>query len=260
MAETWPIRLQDNPSYLNFPGEDGIVTYAEGIFVGYRYYDKKEMPVLFPFGHGLSYTQFAYSDLQVDQDSIQDTDQIKVTVTVKNIGAVPGKTAVQLYVRDVESAVRRPVRELKAFEKVPLRPGESKQISFTLDKRAFAYWEPKCHAWFVESGAFVIEIGESSRNIGCEKTIQVEGTTMLSFPVTETTTIGQLLKHPKGKVVVGQMMNSSALTHQDQTDSMGEGSERMMQQMMLDIPLGALVSYGRLTPDKLKSLIESFNA
>ena len=259
LAETWPLRLQDNPSYLNFPGEDGVVTYAEGIFVGYRYYDKKEMPVLFPFGHGLSYTCFEYSDLKADRDSIQDTGHVKVTVTVKNIGPCPGKTAAQLYVRDAESTVRRPVRELKAFEKVDLQPGESRDITFTLDKRAFAYWEPKCHDFFVESGAFIIEIGESSRDIRCEKTIQVEGTTPLSFTVTETTTIGQLLKHPKGKAIIGPMMSSSAMSHQDQTDSMGEGSERMMQQMMLDIPLGALVSYGRLTPEKLNALIETLN-
>ena len=259
LAETWPLRLQDNPSYLNFPGEDGVVTYAEGIFVGYRYYDKKEMPVLFPFGHGLSYTCFEYSDLKADRDSIQDTGHVNVTVTVKNIGPCPGKTAAQLYVRDAESTVRRPVRELKAFEKVDLQPGESRDITFTLDKRAFAYWEPKCHDFFVESGAFIIEIGESSRDIRCEKTIQVEGTTPLSFTVTETTTIGQLLKHPKGKAIIGPMMSSSAMSHQDQTDSMGEGSERMMQQMMLDIPLGALVSYGRLTPEKLNALIETLN-
>ena len=260
LAETWPVRLQDNPSYLNFPGEDGEVTYAEGIFVGYRYYDKKEMPVLFPFGHGLSYTRFAYEKLTVDKESILDTDSIHVTVTVKNIGERPGKAAVQLYVRDVESTVRRPVRELKAFEKVALAPGESKEVSFVLDKRAFAYWEPKCHDFFVESGAFVLEIGESSRDIRCEKTVQVEGTTLLSFPVTETTAIGQLLKHPKGKIIIGQMMSSSTMSHADQTDSMGEGSERMMQQMMLGIPLGSLVSYGRLTPAKLKELIETLNA
>ena len=260
LAETWPIRLQDNPSYLNFPGEDGVVNYAEGIYVGYRYYDKKETPVLFPFGHGLSYTQFEYRDLRVDKESIHDTEMVKVTVAVKNVGTCPGKTAVQLYVRDVESTVRRPVRELKAFEKIFLWPGEFREVSFSLDKRAFAYWEPRCHDFFVESGEFVIEIGESSRDIRCEKAIRVEGTALLSFTVTETTTIGQLMKHPKGKAIIGQMMGSSAMSHADQTESMGEGSERMMQQMMLDIPLGALVSYGRLTPEKLKALIETLNA
>ena len=259
LAETWPIRLQDNPSYLNFPGEEGIVTYAEGIFVGYRYYDKKEMPVNFCFGHGLSYTNFAYSNLKLDKEKITDQERLMVTVDVTNTGACAGKAAVQLYVRDPESAVRRPVRELRAFEKVMLQPGETKAVSFTLDKLAFAYWEPRCHDFYVESGEFVIEIGESSRDIRCCASVQVEGTTLLSFTVTENTTIGQLLKHPKGKEIIGGMMRSSTLSHQDQTESMGEGSERMMQGMMMGIPLGALVSYGRLTPEQLKGLIASLN-
>ena len=260
LAETWPIRLQDNPSYLNFPGEEGVVTYAEGIFVGYRYYDKKEMPVNFCFGHGLSYTQFEYVHLKLDKESVTDQDTLTVSVEVKNTGAVAGKAAVQLYVRDVESTVRRPVRELRAFEKVPLQPGEIKAVTFTLDKRAFAYWEPKCHDFFVESGEFIIEIGESSRDIRAAQSVRVEGTTLLAFTVTEQTTIGQLLKHPKGKVIIGNMMRSSAMSHVDQTDTMGEGSERMMQGMTMGIPLGALVSYGRLTRAQLKDLIASMNS
>ncbi len=259
LAETWPIRLQDNPSYLNFPGEEGIVTYAEGIFVGYRYYDKKEMPVNFCFGHGLSYTQFEYANLKLDKVSLTDQDTLTVSVDVKNIGSVAGKAAVQLYVRDVESTVRRPVRELRAFEKIALQPSEIKTVTFTLDKRAFAYWEPKCHDFFVESGEFVIEIGESSRDIRLNQSVRVEGTTPLAFTVTEQTTIGQLLKHPKGKVIIGNMMRSSAMSHVDQTDTMGEGSERMMQGMTMGIPLGALVSYGRLTRGQLKELIQQLN-
>ena len=259
LAETWPIRVQDNPSYLNFPGEEGVVTYAEGIYVGYRYYDKKEMPVNFCFGHGLSYTHFDYSNLQVDKESLTDQETLTVTVDVTNTGACPGKAAVQLYVRDRESTARRPVRELRDFAKVDLQPGECKTVTFTLDKRAFAYWETKCHDFYVESGEFVIEIGESSRDIRASRAVQVEGTTLLSFTVTETTTIGQLLKHPKGKAIIGGMMGSSAMTHVDQSDSMGEGSERMMQGMMMGIPLGALVSYGRLTPEQLKGLIASLN-
>ena len=260
LAETWPIRLQDNPSYLNFPGEEGVVTYAEGIFVGYRYYDKKEMPVNFCFGHGLSYTQFEYANLKLDKDSLIDQDTLTVSVDVKNIGSVAGTAAVQLYVRDVESAVRRPVRELRAFEKIALQPGEIKTVTFTLDKRAFAYWEPKCHDFFVESGEYVIEIGESCRDIRITQPVQVEGTIELPFTVTVNTTIGQLLKHPKGKEIIGNMMRSSALSHVDQTDSMGEGSERMMQGMMMGIQLGTLVSYGRLTRKQLKDLIATLNA
>ncbi len=260
LAETWPIRLQDNPSYLNFPGEEGVVTYAEGIFVGYRYYDKKGMPVNFCFGHGLSYTRFEYSNLKLDKDSLTDQDPLTVSVDVKNVGAVAGKAAVQLYVRDLESTVRRPLRELRAFEKIALQPGETKTVSFTLDKRAFAYWEPKCHDFFVESGEFMIEIGESSRDIRQSIPVQVEGTVSLPFTVTVNTTIGQLLKHPKGKEIIGNMMRSSAMSHVDQTETMGEGSERMMQGMMMGIQLGALVSYGRMTRKQLKELIASLNS
>ncbi|MBQ6174440.1 MAG: glycoside hydrolase family 3 C-terminal domain-containing protein [Clostridia bacterium] len=260
LAETWPIRLQDNPSYLNFPGEEGIVTYAEGNYVGYRYYDKKEMPVNFCFGHGLSYTRFAYSNLRTDKEKMTDQDTLTVSVDVKNVGSVAGKTAVQLYVRDTESTVRRPVRELKAFEKAELQPGEMKTVTFVLDKRAFAYWEPKCHDFFVENGEFVVEIGESSRDIRASRSVRVEGTVVLPFTVTENTTIGQLLKHPKGKEIIGNMMRSSAMSHVDQTDTMGEGSERMMQGMMMGIQLGALVSYGRISRKQLKELIASLNA
>ena len=261
LAETWPIRLQDNPSYLNFPGEDGVVTYAEGIFVGYRYYDKKEMPVNFPFGHGLSYTSFAYSNLRTDKEKLSDQESVTVSVDVTNTGKVAGKAAVQLYVRDVESTVRRPVRELRDFAKVELQPGETKTLSFILDKRAYAYYEPKVHDFFVESGQFVLEIGESCRDIRLTKSIHVDGTTLIPFTITETTTIGQLMKHPKGAVFIGQMLGrASGPSDAEQAEAMGEGSEKMMQKMMFEMPLGSLVSYGRMTSKQLRSLIASLNA
>ena len=261
LAETWPIRLQDNPSYLNFPGDDGVVTYAEGIFVGYRYYDKKELPVNFPFGHGLSYTSFAYSNLSVDKEKLTDRETVTVSVDVSNMGTVAGKAAVQLYVRDAKSAVRRPVRELRDFAKVALQPCETKTVTFTLDKRAFAYYEPKVHDFFVESGEFLIEIGESCRDIRLSKPVQVEGTTLMSFTIDANTTIGQLMKHPKGAAFIRQMMGkSSGPSDSEQAEAMGEGSEKIMQQMMFDMPLGSLVSYGRMTSKQLKDLIASLNA
>ena len=261
LAETWPIRLQDNPSYLNFPGEDGVVTYAEGIFVGYRYYDKKELPVNFPFGHGLSYTSFAYSNLSVDKEKLTDRETVTVSVDVSNMGTVAGKAAVQLYVRDAKSAVRRPLRELRDFTKVSLQPGETKTVTFTLDKRAFAYYEPKVHDFFVESGEFMIEIGESCRDIRLSKSVHVEGTTLLSFTIDANTTIGQLMKHPKGAAFIRQMMGkSNGPSDAEQAEAMGEGSEKIMQQMMFDMPLGSLVSYGRMTSKQLKGLITTLNA
>ena len=122
LAETIPFKLSDNPSYLNFPGDGQIVEYKEGVFVGYRYYDAKEMPVRYPFGHGLSYTTFAYSDLQLSADRIKDTDTLKVTLKVKNTGDRAGKEIVQLYVADKTGSAGRPVKELKNFVKVELQP------------------------------------------------------------------------------------------------------------------------------------------
>lgn len=258
LAETWPIKLADSPSYLNFPGEEGVVTYAEGIFIGYRYYDKKEMDVCFPFGHGLSYTSFAYSNLRVNHEKITDKDTITVTCDVTNVGSRYGKAAPQLYVSDVQSTVRRPIRELKGFQKVELNPGEIKSVSFELDKRSFAYYEPKCHDWFVESGEFCIEIGDSSRDIRLRTNVYVEGTVLLPFTITKTTTIGQLLRHPKGTGFVQQMMGARQGTAN--TQNMGEGSEKMVQNMMFEMPLGALVSYGRMSAQQLDGLIAMLNA
>ena len=145
LAETWPKKLSDNPAYLNFPGTEGVVDYAEGVFIGYRYYDKKEMDVSFPFGYGLSYTNFAYSDLRLDRSEMTDQDALTVRCKVKNTGSVAGKEVVQLYVRNAACDTARPLRELRGFAKVELRPGEEKEVSFTLSARAFAYYEEKIH-------------------------------------------------------------------------------------------------------------------
>ncbi len=179
LAETFPLKLSDNPSYLFYGGEGNEADYREGVFVGYRYYDKKDMDVLFPFGYGLSYTTFAYSDLRLSAQEITDQDTLTATVTVTNTGSRTGKTVVQLYVGDKESTVLRPVRELKGFQKVELAPGESKDVSFTLDKRSFAYWNTAIHDWHVESGEFTIEIGQSSRAIEVSGTVTVKSTVKL---------------------------------------------------------------------------------
>ncbi|MDO5338173.1 MAG: glycoside hydrolase family 3 C-terminal domain-containing protein [Eubacteriales bacterium] len=138
LAETWPLKVEDNTSWLNFPGENGIVEYREGIYIGYRYYDKKAMEVRFPFGYGLSYTTFSYQDLKLDKESMTDKEQLMVSFKVKNTGNCFGKEVVQLYIRVKDSTVRRPVRELKGFEKIALEPGEEKEVRFVLDAKAFA--------------------------------------------------------------------------------------------------------------------------
>lgn len=147
LAETFPIKLSDNPSYLDFPGDGENVVYREGIFVGYRYYNFKKIKTLFPFGYGLSYTTFNYTGLTLDRKSMLDTDELTVTLQIKNTGRVKGKEIIQLYVRDLETTMARPVKELKGFAKVDLLPGEEKTVSFTLDKRSFAYYNVSLKDW-----------------------------------------------------------------------------------------------------------------
>lgn len=263
LAETWPLKLADNPSYLNFPGEDGQVDYQEDIFIGYRYYDKKAMPVLFPFGHGLSYTSFVYSDLHLDKAVMEDTDTLIVTCKVRNTGSRAGKEAVQLYVRDEVSGVRRPIRELKGFEKVYLKPGEEKEAAFTLDKRSFAYYEPKVHDWFVESGRFWVEIGASSRDIRLSAVVDVTGTVELPYHYTKQSTVGDLQRSSKGRTFFQQMMAAKSAQKAEKAAedvrNMGEGSERMMQAMMMEMPLGSLVSLGSMSAEQLDGLISMLN-
>ena len=170
LPETFPVKLEDNPSYGHYPGNGHEVEYAEGIYVGYRHYDTQGIDPLFPFGHGLSYTRFKYSNIQAE---IANDEQVTVSCLVKNTGEVPGAEVVQLYIKDVGASVGRPEKELKGFEKIPLRPGEEKRVEFRLQKEAFAFWDPEKNGWVTEPGAFRILIGSSSRDIRLTQTINL---------------------------------------------------------------------------------------
>lgn len=173
LAETFPLRLEDNPSYHYFPQGPATVEYRESIYVGYRYYDSVEQDVLFPFGHGLSYTTFEYRDLKLSQDQLSDQDSLIVTFKVKNTGPVLGQEIVQLYVRDVETSAFRPEKELKGFAKVELSPGEATEITLELGQRTFAYYNPDIHDWHVEGGTFEILVGASSRDMRLSAFVEV---------------------------------------------------------------------------------------
>jgi len=175
LPTTFPRCLQDNPAYLNYPGENGQVLYGEGLFVGYRYYDKKDIAPLFPFGYGLSYTTFAYRNLKLSKLKYAADDTIQFSVDVENTGSRAGEEIVQVYVRDVRSRSVRPEKELKAFTKVALEPGETKTVTFTLDKEALAYYDPKPKRWVVEAGEFQILVGSSSRDIHLVESVDFEG-------------------------------------------------------------------------------------
>jgi beta-glucosidase len=174
LAETFAHRLEDYPSTRYFPSGPKTVEYREGLYVGYRYFDKVKKAVLFPFGHGLSYTSFAYSDLNLSNPRISDQEELRVSIRVRNTGEVSGAEIVQLYVRDAIATIFRPEKELKGFQKVSLQPGEEKQVEFTLDKRAFAYYNLGIADWHVESGAFDILIGASSTDLRAAGNVWVE--------------------------------------------------------------------------------------
>ncbi|MGG3837842.1 glycoside hydrolase family 3 C-terminal domain-containing protein [Paenibacillus thiaminolyticus] len=209
LAETFPVSLEQTPSYLNFPGGKKEVFYGEGIFVGYRYYEAKKETPLFPFGHGLSYTTFAYEQIRIDKSSMKDTDTATVTVTVRNTGSRAGKEVVQLYVKHAGSSVVRPVKELKGFAKISLEPGEAAEVSFTLDKRSFAYFNTDIHDWFAESGTYDILVGPSSADTPLTAPIDVHSTAVPFTKVTRMTRFHELLAIPATAQLAEQAMNDS---------------------------------------------------
>ncbi len=193
LAETFPLGIKDNPASLYFGMGPRTVEYREGIYVGYRYYDKTGKDVLFPFGYGLSYTEFTYGDLRVSADNIGADDGLTVTFTVTNTGKFDGAEVCQVYVRDVESSVYREDKALKGFEKVFLKVGETKEVTVRLDKRSFAFYDVERKDWVVETGEFEILVGASSRDVRLSAKVFVNGVTDVT-PTEE----GTFYKDPKG--------------------------------------------------------------
>jgi len=169
LAETFPLRLEDTSCYANFPGGPVTVEYRESIYVGYRYYDTVGQDVLFPFGHGLSYTRFDYRDLNLTVDG----DSVAVRLKVRNAGDMAGKETIQVYVHDTESTAFRPAKELKGFTKIYLEPGEETEVSIALDRRAFAYYDVAQRDWGIEAGEFEVLVGASSRDIRLTGKVQM---------------------------------------------------------------------------------------
>ncbi|GAC1431896.1 MAG: glycoside hydrolase family 3 C-terminal domain-containing protein [Ktedonobacteraceae bacterium] len=185
LSQTFPIRLEDNPAYINYPGENGRVYYGEGIFIGYRYYEKKQVVPFFPFGFGLSYTSFAYNNIQIRTATGVSDDVATLNVDVTNTGQHAGKEVVQVYVRDVQSTLSRPIKELKRFTKVALAAGERQTVTFTLDYAALAYWDDAQHAWVAEAGEFEVLVGSSSQDIRARAMFQIHKTVVFGGPAIE---------------------------------------------------------------------------
>lgn len=261
LAETIPYKLSDNPSYLNFPGDGETVEYKEGVFVGYRYYDKKEMSVRYPFGYGLSYTEFAYSNLKLDKKSMKDTDTLTVSVDVTNTGSREGKEIVQLYVADLTGSANRPVRELKNFVKVSLAPGETKTVQMELNKRSFAWYNVKLHDWYAASGIYEIQIGKSSREIVLSDTVEVTTDVTVPVEIHKNTTVGQLMRDPKAAAFVQETMGEMMKTLGGGGEASAEAiSPEMIQGMLESMPLRGLRSFAGLSEEGLNQLVEKLRS
>lgn len=256
LAETFPKKLSDNPAYLNFPGEGDTVEYKEGLFVGYRYYDKKELEPLFPFGYGLSYTTFEYTSMDMDKKEIMDTEILEVKVKVKNTGKVAGKEVVQLYVKDVASSVTRPLKELKGFEKVELNPGEEKTVTFLLDKRSFAYYNVQIKDWYVETGDFEILVGSSSKDIKLNALVRVTSAVALKKVYTKNSTIGEMINDPAAAAVVYELLRPiQEMFGQGVASDIGTD----LKEMVKDFTLRALPSFIGIDDSIIEAALKKIN-
>jgi beta-glucosidase len=242
LAETFPIQLSDTPAYLNFPGENGQVRYGEELYIGYRYYDAKNMPVQFPFGYGLSYTTFEFTNLNIAKHN-----GVTVSVDVTNTGSMAGKTVVQVYVHDPESALKRPLKELKGFAKVALEPGETKTVTLELDQRAFAYYHPVYKDWVVESGVFDILVGASSVDIRLYETLYLESEQSLLPQLHQFSTLRDWMAHPKGMAILDPVLHQMIRSVPTESDQQALAVEAI--EWAKDLPLDVVFAFwGRDLP------------
>ncbi len=233
LAETVPQRLQDVPAYLDFPGEFSRHRYSEGLHVGHRWYDARDVDVTFPFGHGLSYTTFDVTGLELTAGD----EGVTATVGVTNTGDRPGREVVQFYVGVPASTVQRPLRELKGFAGVTLPPGESRRVSAVLRRADLAYWHPRLQQWVVEDGEYEVHAGVSSRDLRAAALVAVRGDEV-RLPVSDETTLGELMAEPEAAAAIAPMLGAFG------GGESGAALGTDMVRMMASIPLGRLKAFG----------------
>lgn len=256
LAETIPVRLSDTPAYLDFPGENSRVRYSEGLFVGYRYYDAREVEVSYPFGHGLSYTSFGYADLQV----VASEAGLNVSVEVTNTGRRAGREVVQAYVGLPGSTVVRAPRELRAFANVALEAGESKRVELAISRDDLAYYNVPAAAWTVEGGDYVVEVGASSRDLRLSAPVTVEGDHVV-LALDANSTLGEWLAHPVcGQVLAGAF--AAAQASGDGGEAAGLFADPSLMKMIASMPLNRMASFpgSPLTPEVVAQLVAAGNA
>ncbi|MCD7770811.1 MAG: glycoside hydrolase family 3 C-terminal domain-containing protein [Oscillospiraceae bacterium] len=246
LSETWGLKLENNPTALSFP-EKGTASYVEGVYVGYRYYDKKKLDVMYPFGYGLSYTTFEYSDLKISATDISECDTLEVSFKVKNTGDIAGKEIAELYVEPTYPSVSRPVRELKGFKKISLEPGEEKTVTMTLDKRGFAYYDVETHDWQVDTTVYKIHVGASSRNLPLVGSIKVNSSRTNKAFFTTDSRVYELNANPVSKETLNKLLT--------------EDLKLDISALSIDLPLSKLVGFsgGKLSVDMLDRFVSELN-
>ena len=263
LAESIPYRLEDNPSYLFFPGDGKRVKYAEDVFVGYRYYDAKKVPVRWAFGHGRSYTSYSMDHLRLSSGYLNDTGVVSVYVDVTNTGARSGKEVVQLYVSDKNRSSGRPVKELQGFVKVHLEPGETKTVHFQLNARSLSYWHEDLGDWYAPSGKYEVLVGDASDHILCQAELDFETAKLVPLFVDGSTTIGELLYDPRTTSIVQTVLAEFTGDLSSGEDSTGvtekDPTEIMLENMILSLPLKSLSSFGSVDPAEIENLIQYLN-
>ncbi|WP_406437076.1 glycoside hydrolase family 3 C-terminal domain-containing protein [Streptomyces sp. NBC_01613] len=253
LAESFPLRLEDTPSYLTFPGEAGHVRYGEGVMVGYRHYETVGRAVRYPFGHGLSYTTFRTDDLSVD---VTGDDSATVRVTATNTGDRTGKHVVQVYVATTAGPVRRPARELRAFTKVALPPGESRTVELPLERRAFAYYDVEQRGWAVAPGSYTIQVGENASHVVAEQTVTLTGDANASA-LSLDSSLGDWLAHPVAGPLLQQALDAGATEEKRQQDEANSG----LIHMVASIPARQFLHFPgiSLSADDLAQILEKTN-
>ncbi len=258
LPESFPLKLSDNPSYLNFPGYDNQVRYAEGVYVGYRYYDTKEMAVRYPFGHGLSYTKFKYGVPVVSKSEFAGDEKITVSVPIENIGDCYGKEVVQLYVRDRANPVDRPCKELKGFSKIGLHPGERGTVTFTVDMESLAYYDVHLNCRYAGSGEYDLLIARSAQDIAETITIQYNTLKKPYFEINAHTTFGELLSDERTAPVIQEQIAKLAKASAGLT---GDAFPReALRKMVQNVPLTFLQSMMHLSPEQLDGIVAQLKA
>lgn len=257
LPETFPLCLENTPCYLNFPGNGKTVHYNEGIYVGYRYYDAKNMEVLFPFGHGLSYTAFEFSNMTVSKKELKADERLSVTVTVKNTGNRVGTETVQIYASDGSAKFRK----LAGFKKVALQPGESAKVEILLDERAFEKYSEKLGDWICTGGEYEVAAAHSSRDIRLKETVNITALKVEPLVVDENTTMAELLEHPATSAAVQKLLLGfrGALQSVDSEEE-GAFSSDALHKMALNVPFRGFVSMSLLKSDQVCKLILQMNS